>query len=234
MFNWDVKEYTLMNDKQFASKNETFACEDKLSVTDKIEFLDRQHDGLATYLINLVSKFEEDKSKLKWDSDGINARSFKSWVKRNDPRGRAEAHCRIGLFSFNGMDRFLTMANERSGKDVHKDMVDEMFRRELLRLLELEKNHFREHDPYEVKLTMLIDGLNGGQPYFDVDFSIHFGGCEGRRVTIDNRDVTLEEIEFMLSKWKQVDDYIKSLSAEVKERFGVGELHEPHNTTTLK
>lgn len=62
-----------------------------VTTEDKIKLLDEICDGLATYLLKLIDKFQRDKDTIKKDNEGnYDIKSFNRWVKRNDKRQMLE------------------------------------------------------------------------------------------------------------------------------------------------
>lgn len=67
-----------------------YDIENELSEADKLVIVDSQTDGLGSYLIDLIKKYELAKSngdikKTSWGS--LHKGSAASWMKKNDPRG---------------------------------------------------------------------------------------------------------------------------------------------------
>lgn len=227
MINWNVEDYVLINDKTFNGNFSStgnfsrsyFSWDYKLSKADKIIFLDSVSDGIATYILELLNKFHLALSTLKKDTYGnIKHSSLIPWLKKNDPKQVIDTRYSVGLFRFLGLERYLTNANEKTNFSMYADLIEEMFHQQLVSLYKKEKEHYLTSNPYETKLTRFITKLQYGAPTFGIDFSIN-SGSSGRSVTINNRRITMEQMDYMFVKWGQIDTYINSLAVGVTSMF---------------
>ena len=101
---------------------------------------------------------------------------------------------------------------------MYADLIEEMFHQQLVSLYKKEKEHYLNSNPYETKLTRFITKLQYGAPTFGIDFSIN-SGSSGRSVTMNNRRITMEQMDYMFVKWGQIDTYINSLAVGVTSMF---------------
>ena len=64
-----------------------FAVEDEMTIEEKIDFIDGIDNGMATYLLDLFTKYAEESKSLPKDERGNpKTVSQKAWYKRNDTR----------------------------------------------------------------------------------------------------------------------------------------------------
>lgn len=76
-----------------------YEIEDKLSLEEKIAFINELEDGIASYLLDLFKKWEKEQVSLKKDSYGnVKTVSKKAWIKRNDTKGKIDAKYDIGKY----------------------------------------------------------------------------------------------------------------------------------------
>ena len=87
MFTWNVEDMALLNQKGgvILGKEKIYDCEHKILRDDKIAFVDSMQDGVLSYLLFLIEKFNEDKENMPKDSWGhVKTVSLKAWIKKND------------------------------------------------------------------------------------------------------------------------------------------------------
>ena len=157
MFEWKVEEMALMNNHADVHngrcKITVYACEDSVSREDKIAFVDGMTDGKLSYLLSLIEKFNADKESLPMDNWGyIKTVSLKAWIKRNDTKYSQKViddYYHYGKYNLLGCERDITM--ECNGEyDYYDDLVDEVFRRQLMECEKEERKYFDEHDEYSI------------------------------------------------------------------------------------
>ena len=100
MFNWIVEEMKLMNSKK--NFNGTYFFEDEVSREDKIAFVDSKQDGILSYLMMIIEKFNQDVDNMPKDQWGnVKTVSLKAWIKKNDTkysRPIIDDHYRYGRY----------------------------------------------------------------------------------------------------------------------------------------
>ena len=163
MFTWNVEELKLKNEKanNYAGKERIFNCESELTREEKIAFVDNMQDGKLSYILELVDKFNRDKSTLPKDAYGhVKTVSLKAWINRNDTKYGNTDYTRIidswynyGKIHFLGSERWITwndFEDKKSYYDIYANYVDEIFHRQLQQCLKMEDEYFRAHDEYEI------------------------------------------------------------------------------------
>lgn len=226
MFEWKVEEMVLMNNHHnvYASRSRRktiiYDCEDSISREDKIAFVDNKTDGKLSYLLSLIEKFNTDKENLsKKDSmfgePEVKTISLKAWIKRNDTKYSQKViddWYKYGKYNILGCERNI-QSNTRETYDYYEDLVDEVFHRQLIKCEKEEQKYFYEHDKYSILKKKFEEkrqqyGTTFGVGIVTGSCGISVGDFE------DHRDITIEELEQLLSKYDQLDAFVEKLSKE--------------------
>lgn len=222
MYTWNVEEMKLMNENDglFIGKTKIFGCEQRTSREDKIAFVDSLTDGRLSHLLSLIEKFNKDKETLPKDDWGsVKTVSLKAWIKRNDTkyeRPVIDDWFHYGKYHILGCERYIQNGNSRGSYDTYDDLVDECFHRQLLECRDEEKKYFSEHDEYSI-LKKKFRNKN-----YITTFGVNIGDwSDGRLVVYDGeypdrkeREITMDELKDLLSKYEQLDALVEKLTAE--------------------
>lgn len=226
MFEWKVEEMALMNSKKseylgFHRGNATlFDCESSLSKEDKISFIDSMQDGKMSYLLSLIEKFNTDKESLPkkesmFGETEVKTTSLKAWVKRNDTKYSQKLiddwH-KYGKYNLLGCERNI-QRNRKGDYDYYEDLVDEVFRRQLIECENAEQKYFREHDEYSILKKKFEEkhrqyGTTFGVSIVAGSRGVHVGDFD------NSRDITIEELKELLEKYEQLDALVEKLTSE--------------------
>lgn len=227
MFEWKVEEMALMNNHADVYngryKTTVFACEDSISKEDKISFVDSMTDGKLSYLLSLIEKFRTEKEDLpKKDNrygysrePEVKTISLKAWIKRNDTRylqKLIDDRYQYGKYNLLGCERNI-QSNIKGIYDYYEDLVDEVFRRQLMKCEEKEQKYFHEHDEYSI----LKDKFMKKQQQYGITFGVNIviGSCEVYVGDFDcKRDISVEELKELLSKYEQINALVEKLTQE--------------------
>lgn len=219
MFTWNVEDMALLNQKTtiYIGDEKIYNCEHGVSREDKIAFVDSMQDGKCSYLLALIEKFEQEKESLPKDKWGeVRTNSLQGWVRRNDTkyqRPLIDIEYRYGEYSLLGMERYITN-NIKGRYDVYEDLADELFHRQLQSCERQESNYFKEHDEYEILKKKFRDRN------YDTTFGVKIYSWSSGRLTVADensrleRDITIEELKELLSKYEQIDALVEKLTAE--------------------
>lgn len=228
MFEWNVEDMSLLNEKCkfYIGKNRIYACEDKVSREDKIEFLDRMNDGKMSYLVDLINKYNKEEESLPHDGYGyVKCVSLKAWIRRNDPKGLVDKNCHYGHFSFLGVERFIQLSykqnyNQKGYHDAYGDLVDECFHRQLVRCEKMEKEYFETHDEYcslkrqFKEFAQTYHTTFGVEAAFSSDGTVSIGDGEGKF-----RDITILELKELIGKYEQLEALINELARSTDIKY---------------
>lgn len=223
MFEWKVEEMTLRNEKcKFHVGNtRIYSCENTTSREDKISFVDSFQEGKLSYLLGLIEKFNSDKENLpKKDSvfgePEIKTTSLKAWIKRNDTKYSQKIiddWFKYGKYNLLGCERNIQNNDGKGTYDYYEDLVDEVFHRQLIKCEEEEQKYFHEHDEYSI----LKKKFEEKQQQYGTTFGVGIvmGSCGICVGDFENyRDITIEELKELLSKYTQMDNLVERLTEE--------------------
>lgn len=220
MFEWKVEDMVLLKQKDGVflrgGKEKVYNCENNVSREDKIAFVDSKQDGILSYLLTLIEKFNQDVENMPKDQwDNVKTVSLKAWIKKNDTkyfRPIIDDYYRYGRYFVLGMERYIT-SNGRGNYDTYEDLVDELFHRQLKICEREEQNYFLEHDEYSIlkrkfgemmdkySTTFGVSIVTSGNNYYVGDFK-------------KRREITMDEIKDLLAKYEQLSVLVEKLTEE--------------------
>lgn len=222
MFTWNVEEMKLMKSKYSMGTKSVYFCESEVSQEDKIAFVDKMQNGNLSYLIELRQKFDNDKINMpKGNLGDVRTVSLKAWIKRNDYKSLLDNIFLYGKINLLGCKRYIhsdSFLNYKGMYDTHNNLIDEMFHRQLLECERMEKKYFLEHDKYSILKQQFKDYVNKYHTTFNVKISFSSTGFIG---VYDNdhisgtREITMDELILLNSKFAELENFINSISSEI-------------------
>lgn len=224
---WKVEEMKLINEKsvRFNTRERIFNCEETTSTEEKIAFIDKFQDGKLSYLLSLINKFNNDKKDLiKKDERGyVKTVSLVAWLKRNDTLNIFKTYYNIGRMQFMGCERHIEWINSKSLYDVHEELIDELFHRQLKELEKRERQYFLDHDEYSILKTEFRNKNH------NTTFGVHISDCSNGELYICNeyknfeyrkkRPITIDELKELLSKYEQLDKFVLELTSNTNIKY---------------
>ena len=163
-------------------------------------------------LVSLSSQSEvEGLPKDKWGD--VKTVSLKSWIKRNDTRKLIDYTYTYGKIRFIG-GRSIKSVNIKSAHDTYDDYVDEVFHRQLKECENKEREYFLEHDEYSILKREFLN--NKYNTTFGVNITSWSSGkvCICDDVTKEEREITIEELKYLLSRYKELDELVEKITKE--------------------
>lgn len=224
MFEWKVEEMKLMNNHNDIYngryKTNVYSCESSASRDDKIAFVDSMQDGKLSYILSLIEKFNADKESLpKKDSmfgePEVKTTSLKAWIKRNDTKYKTpliDDWFKYGKYNILGCERNIQSIHKGT-YDYYDDLVDEVFRRQLMECEREEEKYFSEHDEYSILKKKFEEKNNQYRTTFGAEI---WTGSSGIQVGDPDkrRELTIEELKELLFKYEQLDELVEKLTKE--------------------
>lgn len=149
----------------------------------------------------------------KTNGGDVKTVSLKSWIKRNDTRKLIDDTYTYGKIRFIG-GRSIKSVNIKSAYDTYDDYVDEVFHRQLKECENKEREYFLEHDEYSIlKREFLNKKYN---TTFGVNITSWSSGkvCICDDVTKEEREITIKELKYLLSRYKELDELVEKITKE--------------------
>lgn len=216
-FNMPKDEKKVYGSNGVSKKYSVYEIENKLSVEEKIAFIDEVKDGIASYLLNLFNKFEQEKDSLKKDSIGeIKTVSLKAWIKRNDTKSVIDIRFDIGSYYLFGtkykmMSTICPKVSTGNYRMLYTnyDVVHQWFHDLCEELYYGEAKYFESVDTYCVKINKIKEYASWlGCLDNEIANNIYYNGENG---------VSEEILDVIISKYEKLDSAVKSISAELKD-----------------
>ena len=230
---YDLKEMMLLNmsrrncvleeERPVTRIYEIYEIEDKLSVAEKIKFIDEIEDNIASYLLNIFEKWEKENPSLKRDVFGdIKTVSKKAWIKRNDSRCIIDTELDLGSYNLFGT-KYETMSRicprtSRSYKKRYtesmiytgKNVVHQWFHDLCDKLCDEERKYFEAIDPIAIRIKKIKDyagwiGTLNNNLINDICYN-------------DKRDVGESVLDFIVNKYEKLEENIKIISEDINEK----------------
>lgn len=232
MFNWDVKDMKLLKTKQnsgiYIGREYIFPEVLSLSREDKIQFIDNQKDGLMSYILFLFNKWDDDYDNLPKDSIGnVRTSALFDWICQNDTRNDVGSSKPIinrgyylGRIDVLGLERKITLKNNKSSCDTFDDIVDEIFFRILKSCLEQEEKYFRSTDIYEIAKSKILNYMNRYNTSFDINILVD---GSNRMYIMKNfnssQEITLRQCMILIQMYEDLEKKFQQLSANARRIF---------------
>ena len=177
-------------------------------------------DNKLSYILALSKKFEKDKKDMPTDNWGdVKTVSLKAWIKRNDERNLIDNSYQYGSVRFMG-GRSIQCINRKGGYDTYEDYIDEIFHRQLKECENLEHKYFLEHDEYSILKRKFRDRNH------DTTFGVSIGSCSDGSIFVydindssKRRDITIEELRYLLEKYDELDKLVRKITEETNIRY---------------
>lgn len=204
-----------------------FEIEREMSLEEKIAFIDEMRDGIASYLLDILKKWEDvvitpgvitlnilDKEKDTLPKDQFeNPKivSKKAWIKERDKREIIDIEHQIGSYSlfsnrFSDMSTICPTTDYGFSQEYTGEHIAHQWFHDLCcELYAEEKKYFKEHDPFQQKLTKV---RNYGQKY-----SLCFDDKELNDVLWNNKeDVSEERLDKYILAFEELERTIHRIT----------------------
>lgn len=194
-----------------------FEIENELTREEKIELMDEMRDDIASYMLNIIKKWEDEKEELPKDNYGyVKTVSKKAWIKRNDPLNI------VNIKYIESLGSYYMFKNEFKGLSLEcpsteygysmehtgGDIVDQWFHDFCSALYLEEKKYFEKTDTKEIKLAEVKEKFLKYHIYFD-EIEINDIGYNGKK------DVSEERLDEYIKAFDKLEEKIKEISIEL-------------------
>lgn len=204
-----------------------FSIENKLSKEEKIEIIDKYSDGLATYMLTIINKWNDEKDSLPKDSWGYpKTISKKAWIKRNDQKKIIDNEYRIGdywMFGSKFKDLSIQCPTTEYGRNMEhtgQHVVNQWFYDFCYKQLQEEQKWFKEHDSKQIKITQV---KNLGDHYGTV-----FGCKLLNDIVWNNKktDITDEQLDAFINAYEALKKCITEQTEILTEKLGADAMYK--------
>jgi len=185
-----------------------YAIEKELSLEDKIKIIDMFENNTATYMLDIIIKWENEKDSLPKDRwDNPKTVSVKAWIKRNDPRKIIDTEFKIGKYHlfkrrFESLNiKCPSTEYEYSMEYTGEHIVNQWFHELCVMLYKVESNWFEENDSLQIKINKVKELGNSYRTIFN---------CKLLNDIVYNKEenVTEKQIDIFLSAYNAIERYI--------------------------
>jgi len=203
-------------------KCKIYEIEKQLTVNEKVKFIDDLKDGIASYLLNIFSKWESEKDSLPKDNyDYVKTVSKKAWIKRNDERKIIDIDYKIGKYWLFGTE-FKDMSTTCPSTEYSYQMaytggniIDQWFHDLCDLLFREEEKYFKDHDTFQIKLSKLKELGN--------KHNIVFGSMELNDIVWNRKsDVSEHRIDEYISAYERLYQFIDQIGNELNQKSNEG------------
>lgn len=227
--NWIKEEMKLMNmRKEYADNTgrngdilEIFEIENELTLDEKVAFIDSMKDGVASYLIGLLTKWKEEKDSLSKDVYGeVRTVSKKAWIRKNDSRELLDNYFKYGSYRLFGRQYTdMTLETPTSmyyGSPIEhtgSHVANQWFHDILNELKRREEKYFRDNDTLTIKIKEVKEMAS---------MSILFNSMELNDIVWNGKeDISEENLDVYIESYEKLGVYIEELEREVHSKIEV-------------
>ena len=205
---------------------EIFEIEKEISLEDKIKIIDIFDNSIATYMLDIINKWDDEKDffpKDKWDNP--KTVSIKAWIRRNDPKKKIDTEFKIGKYHlFERRFKLLDIkcpsteygySMEYTGEHI----VNQWFHNLCKVFYEAELKWFKENNPLQIKINKVKELGNS----FGVVFN-----CKLLNDIIYNKEenVTEEQIDVFLTAYEAIKKCIVEQTEIISKVLGEDVMYE--------
>ncbi len=221
---YEEETQTFKNMKAFKMYKEDvgiFELESVPSREEKIEIMDKYSDGLATYMLNLISKWETEKDSLPKDSFGqVKTVSKTAWAKRSDIRKatyiNVDNKITYTMFDIRHYGLSMTCGTHEYGysmKYTGEDIVNEWFHDFCKFMRNKDIAWFKANDPIQLKIKTLKEYGNRYRVMFN---------CRLLNDIVYNRkeDVTDKELDVFIGAYIALEKAIEEQTQKITGLLG--------------
>ena len=216
-YNMETSIKYISNFSNSNGKCKIFEIEGQLTESEKIQFIDDLKDGVASYLLNILSKWEVENDTLPKDNWGnVKTVSYKAWIKRNDERNIIDIKYKVGKYylfgtKFKNMNTICpTTEYSHNMAYTGKNIVNQWFHDLCNLLYREEQKYFQEHDNFQIKLSKLKDLGN--------KHNIVFGSIELNDIIWNHKEnISEQKIDEYINAYEKLYQFIDQINNELNQ-----------------
>lgn len=234
LLNYKKEDLFLYNDKMSELNDfRYFSFESDFTLEQKVSVVDHFKNGFATYIIELIEKYQVDleQGNIKKDFYGKpKTVSLKAWIHKNDigeyGNGKGKyivdewfkyGKIRLGFYHYLS-DGLLVRSSEYGYRQAYQGdhIVHLMFNNLLKELMSKEIKYFKSIDERSILLKDVKEFMGRfGWLNLGEDNKIMFNIYNGRY----NKHVELRELIIINEAYKRIQDYITTVEGELISRL---------------
>lgn len=193
-----------------------FEIEKTLTEEEKLAFIDQQKNGVGTYMLNLIHKWESEKGSLPQNQyKKPKTVSQKAWIKRNDPREIIDTTFTVGKYwlfgqEFKELNKICPTTDQGYDREyTGQSIVHQWFHLLCVQLYQQEVKYFKENDPKQIKISKVKEYGN----YLGVFDN------EDLNNVVYNRKTDVEEarLDEFIAAFEELEMQIKKISAKLNK-----------------
>lgn len=228
MMDWKVENMELRNTvhkHKFGYNTEyDFPQMRSCSRDDKIAFIDALNEGIMSYVLNLIDSWNSEADNMPKDAyENVKTVSLIGWCKRKDKEKKiVDRDYKYGRIYLLGCERYIYDMNRQYQYDRYKDIVDEVFYRQLIKCLNQEEQYFKTIDPYEIAKAKVREYSDRYHTTFGIRLA--FSSSDNITVIEDEESrrgpkITLDQCYLLISKYQILEGKIAEMTEEVTNQF---------------
>lgn len=216
----DMKFLNMRMLNVWKNDNGYFQIESELSIEDKIAIIDLYKDGVASYMLNIIKKWNDEKGSLPQDSWGNpKTVSKKAWIKKNDIKKIIDNEYSIGnywLFGSEFKSLSLECPTTEHGypmKHTGEHIAEQWFYDLCYEFRNKESKWYKEHDHKQIKITKVKELGNSYSTVFN---------CKLLNDIVWNKDknVTNEQLDAFIKAYEALEKCITEQTEKLTNIIG--------------
>lgn len=205
---------------------EIFEIENEITIEEKIIIIDKFRDNVATYLLDIINKWNEEKDSLPQGSYGSpKTISKKAWIKRNDTKNKIDSDYKLGEYYLFGI-KFKSLSLECPTTEYGYDLtytgehiVNQWFHGLCWDFMKDEQKWFKENDPLQIKINKVAKLGNRHREIFN---------CKVLNDIVYNRkiDITEKELNLFIDVYETLEKCIEEQTNKILQVLGENAMYK--------
>jgi len=190
------------------SKEDFILFPSRIVSQDKIDFIDKMSNSFASNMINLMSKWFDEKDSLPQQNNNPKTVSKNAWIKRNTKEFNIAIYDYLDYWFEGERFRFC------NSKDDIEYEISKWFRALCKTLKTQETKYYKKHDSFHIKLETIKEYHNRYGALCNTVSNIYWNG---------DTDFTEEQLDYILKMYDRFIVHFKDAQDELKAYFNEAE-----------
>lgn len=195
-----------------------FQIEKTLTEEEKLDIIDQLRNGVGSYLLNILLKWESEKGTLPQDQYGRPKKvSKKAWIKRNDPRGIIDNNYKVGHYwlfktQFKELSKICpTTEYGHSMEHTGQLVVHQWFHDLCKELRQTEQKYFNEHNPQRIKLAKVKE--------YGERYRVYFNNDDINDIVWNSKEnVSEHDLDEFIKAYEELQGHIERISVNLNQK----------------